>query len=287
MFEGINAKAPYFSTDCNATQYKESVEHLETKFGMFRAIFATQQKSKNKKTKIYGLTIEKIFNNGSGQERRADVYYEKEYKLADDTIKREKYAIEVQKSNASYENLEERTRWYKNNGIAVIWVVVAPIFNKEAVEVLDKRSFNIPLLSLVSHSLKINDNRFFVFDLQEEKLISLTLNNPNFKNFNNLDENSQRITKKKLTREDLLIVSNELDEDGHAKLLPYMENRKTGRNFYTAITTLSASYSKLEIQDKVYDLSSKTFKFKKFKTMVESTVLLKEFKNKSNNRVIS
>ena len=76
-----NTKKPYFASNCDGINYGESLEHLNTKINihkllMERSVFCEKN---NTKTKIRNIEIEKTFSMGNVQERRADLYYEKEY----------------------------------------------------------------------------------------------------------------------------------------------------------------------------------------------------------------
>ena len=201
-----NTKRPYFSSNCNGMNYGESMEHLNTKIEIHKYLVKKQTDylKTNNKTKIENIEIEKIFSFGNGQERRADVYYEKHY-IKNNEQMIEKFAIEVQRSNISYEELIERTNWYKQNNIATVWIVVDPIFDsdKETIDLLSKKDFNLPLLSLISFSMKMNNNRFYIYDIQKKKIIPLTIKQENIEKLNEANELEQKELKSKFSTDNL------------------------------------------------------------------------------------
>ena len=268
--EAINTKAPYFSSKCNAIVYAESDEHLNTKLAIYRTVYDKQQyylKTKSS-TQIKELALEKPF----GTERKPDVYYEKHYTNKDGEVAIEKFAIEVQRSNASYEELQERTKWYKDNGIAVMWVIADKLLEKNQGQVLAADGLNLPLLSLISHSQEMYNNRFFIFDNEEKKILSLTLQTDKIQLFNKMDLTHKNQVKKNSSVDNLFIISNIPDGDTTVKLLNYKDNRDSKQKMYTDITTLGSFKNTLTVTDKFWNEVSKKFQFKKFQAIGKDTI---------------
>jgi competence CoiA-like predicted nuclease len=260
--ETKNTKAPYFSSQCNAIIYQESDEHLNTKLAVYRTVYEKQQyyaKTKST-TQIVNLELEKPF----GTERKPDVYYEKHYTNKEGVLSVEKYAIEVQRSNASFDELTERTNWYKENGISVMWVIADKLFEKNNITLLEHEKFNSPLLATISHSMALYNNRFFIFDNAEKKILSLTLQNPKIAAFNNMDVSARNYVKKTTSIHNLYIVSNIPQDDNTVKLLDYKSNRDSKSKMYTDITTLGTFKDSFGISDKFWNDQKKQFQFKKF-----------------------
>lgn len=266
-----NTKRPYFSSNCNGMNYGESIEHLNTKIEIHKYLVKKQTDylKTNNKTKIENIEIEKVFSFGNGQERRADVYYEKHYIKNNEQII-EKFAIEVQRSNISYDELKERTNWYKDNDIATVWIVVDSIFDsdKEIIDLLSKKDFNLPLLSLISFSMKMNNNRFYIYDNQKKKIIPLTIKQENIENLNEANELEQKELKSKFSTDNLYIISNnrENGNDKYYQTLEYKIHRNSA-SVGIELTNLGIFQDSKDLIHKIYDKESKSYKFMHFKTI--------------------
>lgn len=262
-----NTKRPYFSSNCNGLHYNESELHLNTKIEIFNYLMEKRMfyLNKNSSTKIENIEIEKIFTYGNGQERRSDIYYEKHYNTLDGDLVIEKFAIEIQKSNIQYNELIERTNWYKKNDIAVFWIIVDEIFssNKNTVNHLSKNNLDLPLLSLISFSMKQYNNRFFVYDILKKKIIALTIKQENIQKFNDLKDDHKRNMKKEYNTDNLYIISKEKKDD-YYKLLPYVNNINNN-NIYTDLLSASIFKETKTIMHRYYNTEKEKYEFVKFK----------------------
>lgn len=264
-----NTKQPYFSSNCAGIDYDETPEHLNAKINIHKLLMekASYYTKKNSSTKIENIEIEKSFSFGQGQERRADVYYEKHYLKSNGDLQIEKFAIEVQRNNISYEELLERTQWDKEQGIATFWVVVDKIFDRkpEAVDNISKKDFNISLLKLISFSMNQYKDRFFIYDDKIKKMIGLTIQQKDIAQFNNLDEYSQKNIKSKFSIDNLYVISN-IKENNNYKLLPY----KVGRNNLNVgsdILSFGVYQEEQTLVHKVWNKNDKKYEFANFLKM--------------------
>ena len=73
------------------------------------------------------------------------------------------------------------------------------MFNKDenTISLLSKNNFGLPLLSLISYSMKKYNDRFFVYDSSMKKIIPLTVQQENIKSFNEISPDEQREIKSK------------------------------------------------------------------------------------------
>ena len=271
-----NTKRPYFSSNCNRVNSGESIEHLNTKIDIFKYLLRKQAYylKTNNQTKIKNIEIEKTFCYGNGQERRADVYYEKYYMKNNELII-EKFAIEVQRSDISYEELEERTNWYKKNGIATVWIVVNSMFSsdKDTIDSLSKKDFNLPLLPLIKFSMKMNNGRFYIYDNKKSKIIPLTVYQENIEKLNEENEVEQRKMKLKFSTDNLLIISNNLQNgnDKYYQTVLYRSHRDSS-SVGIELTNLGIFPETNDLIHKIYDKKSASYKFMHFKTVGESSL---------------
>jgi len=222
IFNSVNTKSPYFSSSCNASEYYESELHLNTKIDIFQNLL---QRSRKPNSSIKNVEIEKVFNFGNGQERRSDVYYEKHYSDKNGEPIIEKISIEVQRSNIDYDELKERTDWYKKNNIGVLWVVVDTMFNKNNVENLHKKDFKLPLLTLISFSMKEYNNRFYVYDSDCKKVMALTVQKKEVLTFNESNQEFKIKFKNDFSTNSLYLVSNKKNQEGFYELKKYKDSR--------------------------------------------------------------
>lgn len=272
-----NTKRPYFSSNCNGMNYGESVEHLNAKIDIHKHLREKQTYylKKQLKTQIENLEIERVFSYGNGQERRADVYYEKHYMNKNNEIVIEKFAIEVQRSNISYDELQERTQWYKNQNIAVIWIVVDSTFssNSEIIEELSKKNFRLPLLSLISFSMKMNNNRFYIYDSKMKKVIPLTIQQENIEKLNDSPEVEQREFKSKFSTDNLYIISNnrENKNEKYYQLLSYKLNRNN-LNIGLELTSFGIFEETKDPIPKIWDKLDGSYKYMHFRAIGENSV---------------
>lgn len=261
-----NTKKPYFASNCDGINYGESQEHLNAKINihkllMEKCIYFAKSKTK---TQIQNIELEKTFSYGNGQERRADVYYEKVYETKTGLVT-EKYAIEVQRSNIKYDELTERTEWYKNNDIATLWIVVSDIFNSDSatINILSKNDFNLPLLSLVSFSMKNYNDRFFVYDSNIKKIIPLTVQQENLTIFNELEPEEQKKVKSKFSTDNLCIISNQKIDDKNYQLLSYKSNRNN-KNIGVDLLNFGIFNKDKKIYQKLWNNDKKSFEYVHF-----------------------
>lgn len=267
IFHDKNAKQPYFSSSCNGISYGESEIHLGSKIEIHKLLWrkALEAEKNNRSTKIKNIEIEKSFSMGNGQERRADVYYEKHYNNKNGELIVNKFAIEVQRSNINYENLSERTNWYKNNGIATFWIVVDEIFsnNEETIMALSKKNFGLPLLSLISFSMKKYNDRFYVYDRYKSKFLVLTVQQNNLKEFNLLEDSDKRNIKTEFSTNNLYLISTEKENDEHYKLLNYKSNRDN-ISIYHDILCFDCFNNSKDIMHKCWNEKNHKFEIVKF-----------------------
>lgn len=264
--QSTNTKQPYFSSNCAGIDYDETPEHLNAKINIHKLLMekASNYIKKNSSTKIENIEIEKSFSFGEGQERRADVYYEKHYLKSNGETAIEKFAIEVQRNNISYEELLERTQWDKLQGIATFWVVVDKIFDRqqEVVDSISKKDFNIPLLKLIGFSMNQYKDRFFIYDDKIKKIVPLTVQQKDLSQFNNLDEQQQRTIKSKFSLDNLYVVSN-IKENNYYKLLPYKLGRNNS-NIGVDILSFGVNQEEQTLVHKVWNKENKKYEFANF-----------------------
>lgn len=276
MFGNKNAKAPYFTSTCNATEYYESEAHLRAKINIYHSLKKYSEKSKY----IQNVMIEKVFSNGSGQERRADVYYEKVINGKVIPV-----AVEVQRSNVSYDELKERTQWYKDNGIAPFWVIIDDMFsaNEEVVSMLSKKNFKVPLLSLVSYSMEIYGNRFFVYDNEKDKVMALTIYQDNLLDFNGMPKEAQSLIKSKFSTDNLYIIGNGKETTGKYELLPYKKHRLDfAKNIYSDIAAFGIFEDDMKMKNVAWNNELKYFEFKKIASIGEMAIKTLQSHQKNN-----
>lgn len=261
-----NTKQPYFSSNCAGIDYEETPEHLNAKINIHKLLMekASFYSKKGSNTKIENIEIEKTFSFGDGQERRADVYYEKHYLKSNGELQVEKFAIEVQRNNINYEQLQERTQWDKEHGIATFWVVVDTIFdrNPEVVESMSKKDFNIPLLKLISYSMSQYQDRFFIYDDKVKKIIPLTIQQKDLSQFNLLDEIQQKSIKSKFSMDNLYVISN-VKENNYYKLLPYKIGRNNN-NVGSDILSFGVFQEEQTLVHKVFNKNNNKYEFANF-----------------------
>lgn len=271
-----HANRPHFSSNCNGMNYGESIQHLNTKIEIHKQLVKKQTDyiKTNNKTQIKNLEIEKVFSFGNGQERRADVYYEKHY-VKNNELVIEKFAVEVQRSNISYEELKQRTNWYKNNDIATVWIVVDSIFSSdtEMIEKLSKKNFGLPLLSLISFSMKMNNNRFYIYDSKMKKIIPLTIQQENIEKLNDSLEVEQRELKSKFSTNNLYIISNnrENENEKYYQILPYKLNR-TSSHIGIELTNLGIFNQSKDLIPKIWDKLEGGYRYMHFKAIGENSI---------------
>lgn len=261
-----NTKQPYFSSNCAGIDYDETPEHLNAKINIHKLLMekASYYTKKNSSTKIENIEIEKSFSFGEGQERRADVYYEKHYLKSNGETAVEKFAIEVQRNNISHEELLERTQWDKQQGIATFWVVVDKIFeNKpEVVDSISKKDFNIPLLKLIGFSMNQYKDRFFIYDDKVKKIIPLTIAQKDLAQFNNLNDVQQKSIKSQFSLDNLYVISN-VKENNYYKLLHYKVGRNSS-NVGVDILSFGVHQEEQALLHKVWNKNDKKYEFANF-----------------------
>lgn len=278
-----NTKRPYFSSNCNGINYGESAEHLNAKIQIHKLVVekAASYAKKNSSTRIENIEIEKTFSFGNGQERRADIYYEKHYVKNNAELVIEKFAIEVQRSNINYEELTERTNWYKNQGITTFWIVVDDMFKSdpERVEALSKKDFGLPLLSLISFSMKNYNHRFYIYDDKKRKIIPLTIQQAKITQFNDIEEEEQRKFKSKFSIDKLYIISNikEPNDNQYCQLLAYKTNR-TSYNIGVDILSFSVFSESKDLKQNVWDKITGKYVFAQFKA-ISKPIIPSKFSN--------
>lgn len=264
--QSTNTKQPYFSSNCAGIDYDETPEHLNAKINIHKLLMekASYYTKKNSSTKIENIEIEKSFSFGEGQERRADVYYEKHYLKSNGELQVEKFAIEVQRNNISYEELQERTKWDKEQGIATFWVVVDKIFDRkqEVIDSISKKDFNIPLLKLIGFSMNQYKDRFFIYDDQVKKIIPLTIIQKDLAQFNNLDEYQQKSIKSKFSMDNVYVIST-IKENNYYKLLPYKVGR-VHNQVGSDILSFGVYQEEQTLVHKVFNKNSNKYEFANF-----------------------